>query len=296
MPWAALTGKTPGRRLIDDYAIGTAAFGQQVCDLLSRDPLARDGLLVAGDIDYGPATPGESGQTVPNQQASELSRGAWERLPATRKETDAISELYRRYAQAESDPKRLVALRGAGAQESALLAGMKNARYVHVATHGFFASPMQRDGIGENLRLRTLFSAETALTVRTAQLAGRNPLLLSGLVMAGANLSHGAHDSDGLLTAEEIAGQELGGVELVVPSACDTGLGEVADGEGVFGLQRAFHLGGARAVLASLWKVDDNATQALMVEFYRNLWQRDLTMLQALREAQFTLIRDYDVR
>lgn len=81
-------------------------------------------------------------------------------------------------------------------------------------------------------------------------------------------------------------------MELAVLSACDTGLGELDQGgEGVFGLQRAFHLGGCRNVVASLWKVDDEPTAALMALFYHNLWQKGEKPLDALRHAQLALLR-----
>ena len=99
---------------------------------------------------------------------------------------------------------------------------------------------------------------------------------------------------DGILTAEEVVDLNLTGTELVVLSACETGLGDVAGGEGVFGLQRAFGLAGVSTVIASLWKVEDAATQALMVEFYRNLWKKKLGKLEALRQAQLTMLLHYD--
>ena len=74
-------------------------------------------------------------------------------------------------------------------------------------------------------------------------------------------------------------------------SACDTGLGDVAGGEGVFGLQRAFHIAGAHNVVASLWKVDDQATAALMELFYHNLWIKNLPPIEALRQAQLAIYR-----
>jgi CHAT domain-containing protein len=116
----------------------------------------------------------------------------------------------------------------------------------------------------------------------------RNPLVLSGLVLAGANLDE---KDRGILTAEAIAGLPLHKLDLAVLSACETGLGEVAGGEGVFGLQRAFHVAGTRTVIASLWKVDDQATAALMSLFYHKLWREKKTSLQALREAQLELYR-----
>src|SRR5439155_3692898 len=99
---------------------------------------------------------------------------------------------------------------------------------------------------------------------------------------AGANRA----PDRGILTAEEVAGLDLRGTELVVLSACDTGLGKEAGGEGVLGLQRAFQGAGARALAASLWKVDDAATSVLMEEFYANLWRKKLPRLEALRQAQ----------
>jgi CHAT domain-containing protein len=108
----------------------------------------------------------------------------------------------------------------------------------------------------------------------------RNPLVLSKLVLAGANRPVATDSAglpvgdDGFLTAEEVTGMDLSRNELVVLSACETGAGKVRGHEGVFSLQRAFHVAGSRAVVASLWAVDDRATQALMSRFYQNLWAR----------------------
>jgi CHAT domain-containing protein len=113
--------------------------------------------------------------------------------------------------------------------------------------------------------------------------------------LAGANLplpedlTERTMSDGGILTAEAIAGLPLPKLELAVLSACETGLGEVAGGEGVFGLQRAFHLAGCKNVVASLWKVDDQATAALMALFYDKLWRQGKPALEALRESQLTL-------
>jgi CHAT domain-containing protein len=97
-----------------------------------------------------------------------------------------------------------------------------------------------------------------------------------------------------LLQEEALVNLDLSGLELAVLSSCETGLGDVADGEGTFGLQRAFHLAGTRDVVASLWKVPDQSTGALMALFYRNLWEMDLPPVEALRQAQLEIYRRPD--
>ena len=121
----------------------------------------------------------------------------------------------------------------------------------------------------------------------------RSPLVLSGLVLAGANRQGDEAAPDhGIITAEGLIGLRMEGLELAVLSACETGLGESGGGEGVYGLQRAFHVAGCKNVIASLWKVDDAATQALMTLFYCNLWEKKLDPAEALRQAQLTLYRN----
>ncbi len=98
------------------------------------------------------------------------------------------------------------------------------------------------------------------------------------------------------MTALEISELDLRNVDLAVLSACETGLGRVAGGEGVLGLQRAFQTAGARTCITSLWKIDDAATQAVMTEFYTNLWQKKLGKLEALRQAQLAMLKRYDAK
>ena len=119
-----------------------------------------------------------------------------------------------------------------------------------------------------------------------------NPGLLSGLAFAGANMEPVAGKDDGVLTALEVSALDLSKVDTVVLSACETGLGQVAGGEGLLGLQRSFQIAGAKTVVASLWKVPDTATSELMRRFYGNLWDKKMGKLAALREAQIWMMRE----
>ena len=115
---------------------------------------------------------------------------------------------------------------------------------------------------------------------------------MSGLALAGANNTPDADHDDGILTAAEVESLDLRGVDLALLSACETGLGNVAGGEGLLGLQRAFQVAGARSVVASLWQVSDDATRALMERFYDNLWQKEMSRLESLREAQLWMLKE----
>jgi CHAT domain-containing protein len=148
-------------------------------------------------------------------------------------------------------------------------------RLLHLATHGFFISDQAR----------------SALDRTTDPAFGReDPMLRSGLFLAGADralagLARSADLEDGILNAYEASGLNLHGAELVVLSACETGLGEAHNSEGVFGLRRAFQLAGAEAVLMSMWAVPDRETQELMTRFYAH-WLGGKNKHVALREAQ----------
>jgi CHAT domain-containing protein len=179
-------------------------------------------------------------------------------------------------------------LDGAGASEEAFRRLAPRYSYLHVATHGFFAPPeikslLERPEHGQSKLLGDFVTKQS--------IAGFHPGLLSGLALAGASNPNPEGD-DGILTAQEVSTLDLRGVKLVVLSACETGLGEVAGGEGLLGLQRSFQAAGARSVIASLWKVDDLVTRDLMKRFYDNLWNKGLSKIEALREAQLWLLRE----
>jgi tetratricopeptide (TPR) repeat protein len=164
--------------------------------------------------------------------------------------------------------------------DMAVKTAIKNAnspRILHIATHGLFLEDVKRSS-------KDLFGFEEQKMVE-------NPLLRSGLFFTGADNyikkeNPGLVEEDnGLLTAYEAMNLNLDKTELVVLSACETGLGEIQNGEGVFGLRRAFQQAGARTVLMSLWKVSDDATQMLMSNFYKN-WVSGMTKREAFAKAQ----------
>ena len=113
---------------------------------------------------------------------------------------------------------------------------------------------------------------------------------MTGLVFAGAN--NPKTPGRGILTGEQLIDLDLSGLELAVLSACETGLGDVAGGEGSFGLQRAFHYAGTTNVVCSLWKVPDESTAALMGLFYKNLWEKNLSPMESLRQAQLEIYKN----
>ena len=210
-------------------------------------------------------------------------------LPGTESEVNDLEKRFRRtFPQA---PPPLV-LGEDQATKQAILAAAPSHRFVHLATHGFFA--------GESESSILLAEQRAALQRGDLRLlagvAGRHPGLLSGLVFAGVNRSD-RRPEETILTALEAAELELGQVELVVLSACNTGRGQVAGGEGVLGLQRAFQLAGARSVVASLWRVPDEETHQLMREFYRRVWSdKPVPRVEALRQAQLWMLENWKPR
>ena len=185
------------------------------------------------------------------------------------------------------------ALRKDNATKEAVVAAIPSHQFVHLATHGFFAGESESSSRQAELQRAALQRGDLRLL---AGVAGRHPGLLSGLVFAGVNRSD-RRPEETILTALEAAELELGQVELVVLSACSTGRGQVAGGEGVLGLQRAFQLAGARSVVASLWQVPDEETHQLMREFYSHVWSKTPVLrAEALRQAQLWMLENWSGR
>ncbi len=268
VPWPALPGDRRGTVLLEQYAIALVPHAPFLLDRLTAPPPrgAAGAVLALGGVAYGQAPrPVDDEKTklellAARQAETQRGRGdGWTELPGTLAELETVAQL--------AGARRVDRLEGTAASTAGLLRALPRARWAHIATHGFFADPTVPSVLRPDPKL---FAASGS---NRAAPGARNPLVLSGLVLAGANrpsadVDATTHDDLGILTAEAIAGLPLQDLELVVLSACETGLGTVAGGEGVFGLQRAFHLAGARTVVASLWKVDDTATRKLMRLFY----------------------------
>jgi len=209
----------------------------------------------------------------------------FDRLPATRLEGERISKLL-----------GASLWQGMGALEGRLKRHCHSPRILHLATHGFFLED-QRHGFDPRNGDPGLLGDPVISSGRFSGPLPENPLLRSGLALAGANtwLQRGslpAEAEDGLLTAEDVTGLDLLDTDLAVLSACETGLGEIRVGEGVFGLRRAFVLAGAKTLVISLWKVPDEPTRELMEDFYRRILAGQ-GRAQALREAQLALKAKY---
>ena len=199
--------------------------------------------------------------------AQQAGRRQWVPLPATEKEAQVLAPLL----------KANKPITGEAATESRALA-LQSPRILHIASHGFFDPEQPAEGKPKQAGGQLLGEANPSPLAE-------DPLLRSGIVLAGANNPDADPDDDGYLTAAEVTGMDLRHTELVTLSACETGLGSVRSGEGVYGLQRALTVAGSRSTLLSLWKVDDAATADFMAEFYRRLMAGE-GRADALRNTQ----------
>jgi CHAT domain-containing protein len=276
-----------GKYLIETVPIHYLTAGRDLIRLKYRDTPGR-GILALGDPDYdrlgdiqlaqaGVSEAASAGSFVAHSVRSgcgALRRIEVDRLPGSRNE---VEQVVARWSSYSDEPARLYL--GIEATEDNLKAGAPETRVIHLATHGYFL-----EGKCNPEETPPSLDADRGF-------AGENPLLLSGLLLAGANLHGKVTDSlgcdDGILTAYEVSGMDLAGTDLVVLSACETGLGEVREGEGVYGLRRAFHIAGARTVVSALWPVPDDATAEMMVGLYG---QSDKSLAERMRATQMVEI------
>lgn len=208
------------------------------------------------------------------------NKGLLKTLPGTKIEIEAISKITKSkgyttktYMEKEASERNFK--------------NISSPTLLHIATHGFFLKESQSTG-------------EKVFGIEVNQ-AKDNPLLRSGLMLSDAEQTMGKEDTktnevnstnNGILTAYEVMTLDLKNTELIVLSACETGLGEIKSGEGVYGLQRAFQIAGAGSVMMSLWKVSDEATKKLMTTFYSE-WMSGKQKEEAFFAAQRALRKDF---
>lgn len=271
VPFSALIDER-GRYLIERYEFTHLSSGRDLMRLQRDGATVFEGPVVLGAPDF--SATGSSAGSGNGTRSAEMSAEMFPPLPGTHKEAEAVA-------------KRLDArlLLGADATESAIKK-LSRPLMLHVATHGFFLAEQGTATEGTRGIVYTKKSAGIWVPPRDAD----NPLVRSGLALTGANLRAAPDGEDGILTALEVAHLDLVGTQLVVLSACETGIGEVHNGEGVYGLRRALVIAGARSQVMSLWQVDDVATSDLMVRYYKDL-RGGKGRSDALRRSQRRMLR-----
>lgn len=293
IPFSALPGKRSGGYLIEEHSISLwhPEFRPNSNNNAPDGQPSRNSskLVLVGGIDYDTDVSIDS--TMLAQDASSAStstrgfriglKNKFGMLPGALAEVERIGEL------AKSSPGyEPINLKGKTASEASFRSQCESAELLHLATHGFSNAYLESTASDPNVR-RSLESIS----------ANFKPDLVAGLALAGANRNVAKSqnsNNDGILSSLEVQTLSLDRCRLAVLSACDSGIGLSNPGEGIIGLQRSFHIAGADTVIASLWKVDDAATQTLMVEFYRNMLEKKQGKLEALRNAQLDMLNYYN--
>jgi CHAT domain-containing protein/tetratricopeptide (TPR) repeat protein len=260
------------RTVLEDFTIHLLSNTKELIGRNEHQPVAHSKIHLYGFADFHL----KLGQNhVAHQSTKNLTRAfGFDNeipvLPATDKEINEIGQLF------TSNQHDIQTFKLAEASEYNLKKTPK-VKVLHIATHGFFMNDLE-------------------VTDAESEEFFSNPLLRSGILLSGAGVDKTEADlkgEDGILTAYEAMNLDLSETELVVLSACETALGELRNGEGVYGLQRSFIVAGASAVMMSLWQVDDAATQELMVAFYR-YWLNGDSKHEAFRKAQLQIKEKYE--
>lgn len=254
-----------GKLLLEKYQLRPVNSTRDL--LRAPQPAAAKSALLLGNPKFDLAAAAQASVAdPPSSRSVDLTGSALPELPGTEAEVDAIDKLLRQSGWQTALYTRDRALKSS-------VQNVRGPRVVHIATHGFFLEDHPAaDKSGRVVRLSG---------------AADDPMLRSGLFFAGANRtrSGAANANNGVLTAYEASQLNLQGTELVVLSACETGLGVQSNSEGIFGLRRALQEAGAQAVMMSMWSVPDQETQELMTLFYSK-WLGGLDKPEALRQAQ----------
>lgn len=258
IPFEALVDEA-GRYLVDSYQFRYLTSGRDLIRLEDTVANQNPAVLIGAPTFSWAEQVVDNSAEIPQQRGISIAENRFPLLAGTQDEVEAIAQKFSESSLPE--PRVYMAATATEAQFKAI----HSPQVLHLATHGFFSE-------NEN---------------------HINPLLQSGLVFAGVKQRQSGPDQDGILTALEVTGMNLSTTQLVVLSACETGLGELLVGEGVYGLRRAFVLAGTQSQVISLWKVDDTATQELMADYYDRLLS-GIPRDAALRETQRAFLRSED--
>ncbi len=263
--------------LSDRFVLRQVSY-TRVLALPAKKDLVPASAALFGGIYYDPDTSGlmvKATGDLPSIRSANLSQNGstskpWLYLPATEREVRGISLLLE---QQKIGARLYSGEQGSEEAFKALSHHTDAPDILHLATHGFFFIKEKVEG-----RKPVYYHAE-------------DPLLRSGLIMAGANQKWRgkpltSEQEDGILTAYEVSQMDLSGTDLVVLSGCETGLGEVSDVEGVYGLQRAFQMAGVRYLIMSLWQVPDEETRHMMMFFYQEWLQKGRSIQAAFQSAR----------
>jgi len=253
--------------LIDRYKVRLLSNTRELMEMTSPEGTKNDAVMFGFPKYYISSQAKNNSGGLLSPKDMERSFGSTiSELPGTLKEIEEIGQIV------ETSSWTFESFLAEAATEDQIKK-ISSPKILHIATHGFFLEDIKVD------------DEAGGLTSRNAKF---NPLLRSGLLLAGAQNTVKNEDlpgeEDGILTAYEVMNLNLDNTQLVVMSACETGLGEVKNGEGVYGLQRSFIVAGADNLVMSLWKVNDQTTQLLMSAFYRN-WFGGQTKLEAFNAA-----------
>lgn len=293
-PFAALPDPTVDHFLIERFDMAVVPASSMLPDLLA--PVASDhsenpALVLVGGVEFGQPT----GSLMAARRGLRSSEDApFDQLPNSAFEVARIHQTFR---TAFGENLNVQLLDKANATEARFRNAVPGATFIHLAVHGFqsLQRPTKANAVGPT----SLHATDLNTQDRSA---GVHPGMLCGVALAGANASPTLEDSltdDGLLTGLEVANLDLRASRLVVLSACETGVGQEAAGEGMLTLQRAFAVAGARSTVSTLWSVYDEPSSVLMAEFYHTMLSTDDKQLQpmaALCAAQRAMLNRYDIK
>jgi CHAT domain-containing protein/Tfp pilus assembly protein PilF len=288
IPFAALVDEQ-GRYLVERYSISYLTSGRDLLRLqVARE--SKGGPLVVAAPDFGRRS--QVGVSSLEKQEKDASEGKVKEESA-RSVIGEFDFTPLPYAAREGEALRALlpgpTLLTKGQATKTALGQARSPMILHVATHGFFLEDLNLALPGGRGYQALAEDPRQVLTrIEESGIRVESPLLRSGLALAGAN--EPTEEDNGILTALEVTGLNLWGTKLVVLSACDTGVGEVKNGDGVHGLRRALTLAGSETQVMSLWAVKDKATRDLMVAYYRKLKEGE-GRGEALRQAQLEMLK-----